>query len=302
MLVVFCSDPLHPREVDEVSAAERAAAEHAGFQHALVSYEALVYEGDASRAVRRVPEQASETLAVYRGWMLRPHHYAQLYSALAERGVRLVNDPAAYQHSHYLPEWYSAVAGHTPRSVWTPTGPEVDPDRVMELLRPFGDAPVIVKDYVKSRKHEWAEACYIPSASDRSAVERIVRRFMELQGEDLAEGLVFREYVELQPIGEHPKSGMPLTEEYRLFFLDGEPIMTAEYWESGAYGGTQPEQEPFLALAKGVHSSFFTMDVARRATGDWIVVELGDAQVAGMPERGDPEQFYRAMAAHWPGL
>jgi hypothetical protein len=31
-------------------------------------------------------------------------------------------------------------------------------NRVMDLLRPFGGAPIPVKDYVKSRKHEWADA------------------------------------------------------------------------------------------------------------------------------------------------
>jgi hypothetical protein len=43
---------------------------------------------------------------------------------------------------------------------------------VMELLRPFGDAPLVLKDYVKSQKHAWDEACFIPSASDRKAFER----------------------------------------------------------------------------------------------------------------------------------
>jgi hypothetical protein len=47
--------------------------------------------------------------------------------------------------------------------------------------------------FVKSRKHEWTDACFIPSAADRSAVERVVNRFLELQGEELAGGLVFFE-------------------------------------------------------------------------------------------------------------
>jgi hypothetical protein len=78
-----------------------------------------------------------------------------------------------------------------------------------------------VKDYVKSRKHEWLEACFIPDAGDRAAVERVVGVFVDRQGEDLAGGLVFREYVELRRVGAHPVSGLPLGREYRLFFLDG---------------------------------------------------------------------------------
>jgi len=302
MLVLFCSDPLRPRRPDDAYAAEAAAAAAAGFEHALVSYEALVNERDAERAARRISEREGETPAVYRGWMLRPEGYARLYDALLARGVRLLNDPAAYRHCHYLPESYAAIAGHTPRSVWLATVPGVDMDRVMALLRPFGDAPVLVKDYVKSRKHEWAEACYIPSAADRAAVERVVRRFVELQGEDLAEGLVFREFVELEQLGAHPRSGMPLAREYRTFFLDGAPLYTAEYWEAGDYADEPPPPGLFAEVARRVASRFFTMDVARRPGGEWLIVELGDGQVAGQPERADPATFYRALAGRWPGM
>jgi hypothetical protein len=52
---------------------------------------------------------------------------------------------------------------------------EPDFERVAQALRPFGDGAIIVKDYVKSQKHYWAEARFIPSASDRAAVERVVR-------------------------------------------------------------------------------------------------------------------------------
>jgi hypothetical protein len=302
MLVLFCTDPLRPRRPDDAYAAEATAAEAAGFRHALVSFEELVHDGDAERAVRRVPAQEEETLALYRGWMLRPGHYAKLYAALLARGVRLLNDPAAYGHCHHLPESYAAIAGHTPRSVWLPVEPkvEVDMDRVMDLLRPFGAGPALIKDYVKSRKHEWATACHIPSAADRTAVERIVRRFVELQGEDLAGGLVFREFVELELLGLHPRSGMPLACEYRTFVFDGAPLFTTEYWEMGCYAGEAPPPDVFTDVSRSIASRFFTMDVARRRNGDWLIIELGDAQVAGLPERPDAGAFYRALARRWP--
>lgn len=34
-----------------------------------------------------------------------------------------------------------------------------------EVREKLGPGPYIVKDYVKSRKHEWDEACYIPVRS-----------------------------------------------------------------------------------------------------------------------------------------
>ena len=170
----------------------------------------------------------------------------------------------------------------------------------MEALAPFGDAPVVVKDFVKSRKHEWAEACFIPSAADRGAVERVVGRFLELQGDDLAGGLVFREFVEFEPVGIHPRSGMPLTEEYRAFWLDGVPVFWAPYWAEGDYRASEPPIGQFAGVAAAVRSRFFTMDLARRRDGDWMIVELGDGQVSGLPRESDADHFYRALAGYWP--
>lgn len=295
MLLIYCADPLHPRQPDSAYLEEVAASEAVGLAYGLISYEGLVDEGDAEAAVRRVPEQASPVTGIYRGWMLRPEHYAQLYDALAARGVLLINDPAAYRHCHYLPEWYPQFEGYTPRSVWLAGGADIPMDEIQQALRPFGAGPILVKDYVKSRKHEWESACYIPSAADSAAVARVVRRFLELQGDDLNEGLVFREFVPLEPLAIHAKSGMPLTKEWRIFLLDGAPILTAEYWETGDYGDATLPLAPFTELAERVRSRFFTMDIARQMDGAWIVIELGDGQVAGLPERADILAFYHAL-------
>jgi hypothetical protein len=158
---------------------------------------------------------------------------------------------------------------------------------------------VIVKDFVKSRKHEWAEACFIPSAADRAAVGRVVGRFLELQGDDLNEGLVFRQYVEFQPIGVHPKSGMPLTDEYRSFWLDGVPVFWAPYWDEAVYDVAEPPLDTLAGVAASVRSRFFSMDVARRRDGGWMIVELGDGQVSGLPRESDADRFYEALRRHW---
>jgi hypothetical protein len=170
---------------------------------------------------------------------------------------------------------------------------------IMGLLEPFGHDPIIVKDYVKSRKHEWEEACYIPSAADREAVERVTNRFLELQEDDLNEGLVFRRFVELEQIGTHPESGMPLAKEFRIFFLNNEPVYWTKYWEWGDYGSEGPPINAFLEVGKSVQSRFFTMDIARRKDGSWIIVELGDGQVAGLPDHVDVTEFYKALRSHW---
>lgn len=303
MRVVFCADPLAPRRPDPAFEDEVAAVERLGLTYDLVDYEALVNDNDPQQAVRRVAEQTTPVAGLYRGWMLKPECYERLFGALAARGIRLINDPRAYKHCHYLPESYAAIEGYTPRSVWTTIAPGelANPplDRIMALLRPFGSAPIVVKDFVKSRKHEWAEACYIPSAADREAVERVVRRFIVLQGDDLNVGLVFREFVEFEPLMRHAISGTPLAREYRIFFLDGQPIYQVEQWAEGEYGGAAPPVAQFQSIAGSIQSRFFTMDVAKRLDGEWLIVELGDGQVAGLPARTDVLEFYRRLTTSW---
>lgn len=298
MLLVLCRDPLEPFHPDRAFAAEVAAIERLGLPHVLVDHDALVRDDDPDRAVRRVPEQPDPVLASFRGWMVTPAQYRRLYEALSARGVILINDPDQYRHCHHLPESYSVIEGVTPRSVWLNGDPGID--RMMEALAPLGDAPIIVKDFVKSRKHEWHEACFIPAASDRAAVTRVVGRFLELQGGDLAGGLVFREYVEFEPVGVHPRSGLPLTEEYRTFWLDGSPIFWSPYWAEGDYRGSPPPIERFSLIAAAVRSRFFTMDLARRRDGGWMIVELGDGQVSGLPRETDAGRFYESLARAFP--
>ncbi|BBH22448.1 hypothetical protein Back11_37930 [Paenibacillus baekrokdamisoli] len=67
----------------------------------------------------------------------------------------------------------------------------------------------MIKDYAKSRKHEWEEACFIPDASNSQHVQYVVRNLIKWQGAELSGDVVFREYVELEPMTKHPKSGMP---------------------------------------------------------------------------------------------
>ena len=122
-------------------------------------------------------------------------------------------------------------------------------------------------------------------------------KFVELQGDTLTGGLVFRELVDLEPLATHSKSGMPLTKEFRIFVLDAQPLLVVQYWEEGEYRGELPPRDLFQDVAAEVNSRFFTMDVARRLDGSWIIMELGDAQVAGLPDRLSPEQFYKALAA-----
>jgi hypothetical protein len=295
MRIVFCSEPFSPLRVDSAYQSEADAAQRADFDFDLVDFEALVDAENSLAAFRKVKEQSAPVVAVYRGWMLKPDKYAQLFNALAERNISLINSPVQYKHCHYLPESYSLIENHTPATVSFKLNSEFNFDDIFRRLSVFGDKPLILKDYVKSRKHEWHEACFIPSASDRATVERVVNRFLELQRDDLNEGLVFREFVEFQPLAAHSKSKMPLTKEFRLFFLDGKLLDYFEYWDEGDYSGNRPPENIFADVARQVESRFFTMDIAQTVGGEWQIIELGDGQVAGLPDNVDVQRFYQTL-------
>jgi hypothetical protein len=82
-----------------------------------------------------------------------------------------------------------------------------------------------------------------------------------------------------------------------MFFLYPLDPLDRRRPDEGDHRGGGPPIDLFADLAAKVQSRFFTMDVARRKGGDWTVVELGDAQVAGMPERADVQALYRGLAS-----
>ncbi|HEX9058998.1 MAG TPA: ATP-grasp domain-containing protein [Clostridia bacterium] len=297
MKVIFCADPLNNKKVDMDYEAEYNAAKELGLETELIGFEDLVCDDNPSAAVRKIKDQKETTFALYRGWMMRPQKYEKLYNALKLKGIELVNTPESYRQCHYLPESYCVIQNYTAKTIWF----QIDkyyksPDEVYEEVeKVFGNASLVIKDYVKSRKHEWEDACFIPDASDRKRVKRVVDKFIELQGDDLNEGIVFREFLKLEFLSRHSKSKMPLTKEFRIFFFYGKPLMLLYYWDEGDYGELMPDITKFTKVAKNIGSRFFTMDIAKLEDGDWSIVELGDAQVSGLPDNADIYEFYKGI-------
>ncbi|WP_278265444.1 ATP-grasp domain-containing protein [Nocardia sp. AG03] len=277
--VLFCSDPLNPRRVDDHFGAQADAVRTAGGTVVVLDHEALTV-GDPVAAVRRVPRGGGRMW--YRGWMIPVDRYRDLAQALSSRGCALEVSPACYAKAHELPGWYESFAGLTPRSRWLTGKPgEVPGQSVLaELAGSLGAGAGIVKDYVKSRKHEWDTACYVPDLRDIRALHGVVERFVELQGEYLAGGVVLREFEDFTDV-----TGARAAEA-RVWWLDGEPVVIGPHPDDPAVC-----PEPDLSWVAGAVSAlgcrFVTTDVARRADGDWRVVEVGDGQVSDLPSTVD---------------
>ncbi len=291
MRIIYCDSVFDNRIIEPDYEEEKKSAVNTGFDFSLISFEELT-DGNIATALRFVKQPENKEFGIYRGWMLTPNQYKNLYDGLLKKNIELINSPTEYKHCHYLPDSYKIIESKTPKSNWTT---ELTNDAVLELTSNFGKSPIIVKDFVKSEKHNWDEACFIPNASDSDKVKSVVDKFIELRGDSLNEGLVFRQFEELEFLTEHSKSGMPLTKEFRIFFANKKIVKVFDYWDEGEYGNTKPELDDFIEIAQKIDSKFFTMDVAKKKNGEWIIMELGDGQVAGLPDNADRKEFYNNL-------
>jgi ATP-grasp domain, R2K clade family 3 len=294
MRVLFCDSGFSPKEVDYMYAEEFNAAKKALLSTSLISFEPLK-RGDVEASISRVSACNEIEIGIYRGWMLTPTIYKLLYDALLDKNIKLINNPAEYQFCHYLPSNYEAIKKYTPKTVFKKLDGEFSMSDFEGLLNHFGEGPIVLKDYVKSQKHYWNEACFIPNASDYNHANAVIKKFLELQDDDLNEGLVFREFIELEKLTTHSQSGMPLTKEFRVFVKNRKIISIFKYWDEGDYEGVLPQIDKFTDVIHKIGSNFFTMDIAKKKAGDWIIVELGDGQVAGLPDNAEKEAFYVAL-------
>jgi ATP-grasp domain, R2K clade family 3 len=272
--VLYCHDPLNPRRVDEHFASEAREVRARGGQVGLIDHDALL-QGDVRQAVAHVPADLGSTW--YRGWMIPSDRYAALAEALIRRGTELLVAPEQYRSAHELPGWYPTFTDVTPASVWRPTRPgeNLAAAELALLAEPLPPGPGIVKDYVKSRKHEWDQACFIPDLADAAALARVVQRFLDLQEEFLAGGVVLRSFETFS----RPESAAA---EIRVWWLNGEPRLLTPHPDSPFEHALTPDLDHIRPAVQRLGCRFVTTDVALRSDGASRVVEVGDGQVSDL--------------------
>jgi hypothetical protein len=248
----------------------------------------------------KLPKVDSKDL-IYHGWMMPPVVYRDFHKKCKSFGYNLINTPAQYVACHHFEGWYPAIEGLTPKSkIIEIAEVRTMMDEVAEFMYQ-NDCSVIIKDYVKSLKHMWHEACFIPRDVAPMPLARIISTFMSVKEEmnDLQGNLVVRQFVNFKQIGTHDKSGMPLSKEFRSFVLKGKPIFTAKYWDQGLYVGMVPPQELIEEIANKIYvktgNNLFTIDVAQLEDNTWTCVEVGDGQVSAIPDNEDRKEFFTKL-------
>jgi hypothetical protein len=284
--LLFPQNPMMRKLPEPMFEPEFDAAKAVGFDCLLFDEDAAS-AGEIDRALGRLPSGDGGEL-LYRGWILTEETYRRLYGALADRGYRLVSSPADYAAVTFFPNYYPKIREHSPATAWTDTP---DAFAAWSLARRLGDGPFVIKDYVKSAKHLWHEACFVPQGAGREAFERIAENLRREQGPSFSGGFVVKQYVPLRVRGESPRA-YPMCEEYRLFCWKGQLLAASHYHRL-------PENvvdwTPFVRLAQRFDAPFFTMDVALTEAGDWIVVDMGAGECSSLPPGLEPTRFYQQL-------
>ncbi len=275
--IIFPSSYFDINKVDEDLQQEYQAALSTGlFDIVIFSYDKWFNDGvlKLNRAVE------SMTLAVYRGWMMKPEQYESFYKALSEKKIHLITDPKSYELMHIFPNVYSEFGEDTAYMEVFPLHSKIDVEYLKKNFKRF-----MVKDYVKSVKGtEFPK--YFDQTITQSQFDKDMELFYRYRGNLLTGGICIKEYVDLKRYGE-------VTNEYRVFYINHEVASLSRNSDQGNYVPIPPEK--LINKYKNIDSIYYTVDYAELEDGSWRVIEAGDGSVSGLSPGQDYESYYRIL-------
>lgn len=213
--------------------------------------------------------------------------YEELVRDCQVRHSSLINTYADHRVIADFWPWYQALpTGVTPKSWDSSTTP-------YHLLPK--NTPIVVKGVTNSRKHQWDRMMFAPT---REHLPTILDRLLD---DPLIanQGLVYREYTPLVTY-EVGINGLPITNEWRVFILNGQIVDGGYYWSNAAnpkIGEPLPVGARDLVetqVIPNIPVPFYVVDVAEKVSGGWVVIELNDGQMSGLSTI-PPERFYRNL-------
>jgi hypothetical protein len=205
-------------------------------------------------------------------------YYQELEADLAEHNSILINSYSQHSFVADLGAWYPYLQDRTPKTWFS----------LENFMKNKPEGSFILKGNTNSKKQQWDTHMF---AKTREDVPRVYRNLSD-DSFLSDQNIYIREYVPLKSFGEGIR-GLPITEEYRFFVLDGHIVGSGYYWSQFPEVQEEHGLGPWLVDAGWLRDSidkvagkirFFVMDVARTAVGDWIVIELNDGQMSGLSD------------------
>jgi len=201
--------------------------------------------------------------------------YESLSDALVEFGLCLINSVKQHEMASLLPNWYPRIKEFTARSVWYETLPTAE-----TILAEF-TFPVFLKGERQTNRHSQSMSI----ANNLADLENILHYWKQ----DKVLGwqrLICRDFIKLEKIAERVGDKIQPSKEFRIFLWKNIAVGIGHYWtEFDKIELTINERLHIIKLAEEVSKivdvPFLVVDIAKKADGDWIVIELNDGQESG---------------------
>lgn len=199
-------------------------------------------------------------------------YYLELQKDLEINNCKLIN---SYNEHLWIAnfDYYKELKDFTPETWFDHDFPYV-----------FDDGPFVVKGRTSSLKFQWDSRVF---AKDK---KRAIEIGLDLKKHKAIgeQGIVYRRYVPLKTF-ELSYNGLPITNEYRFFFYKQKMLAYGYYWEQWCSDLSKPSiNDEGIQLAQecaniaSEHVNFFSLDVAEKEKGGWILIEVNDAQQSGL--------------------
>jgi hypothetical protein len=199
--------------------------------------------------------------------------YQELERDIEIMGSRLVN---TWEQHHWIAnfDYYQDLKEYTAES-WD--------DSNIHLCRHPG--PFVVKGRLNSLKHRWKDRMF--AKTKRQAIE--LGKELAQDSNIREQGVIYRKYVPLvtYEVGLHD---LRYTNEWRLFYLGNTRISHGYYWSLAENVVDRTlSQEGFsfadrVAAIAAQQTRFFTLDIAEKEEGGWILIEVNDGQSSALSE------------------
>lgn len=207
--------------------------------------------------------------AVWMGGIPKPDYYDQLYTALLERNVRLLNDPPQFRRSMYLDEAHPRLGELTFETMVVNDQTELE--RAMAKL----DGPTIVRAAVpRTKGRDWSQCLAETRDQARELGESLLSR-PRVSGRP---ALVVRRW---RPLRRMPDG---YSRELRVFVFEGTVLEMGSYWTQHEASMEDPVLKPALDLAleaqRRLDVPYLAVDIGELEEGGFVVIETWDAQCA----------------------
>ena len=242
------------------------------------TFSANLEEGEAlADALMYVPKYAEPTPAIWVGFIPTFKTYDELYKVAASRNIFLLNTPSEHQLAQEFDQYYPLLSDLTPKSTIVTQIKDCH-TAVSEL-----DFPLFVRGAVKSNKYQGWQACV---AYDEAQLENLVEQVL-LHSSRARGRVIVRQLAKLRHKSKMP-GDFPRGREYRVFLHKQEVLAFGYYWDEfeDEFDLTQEDISAIKHIAckaaKRVNTPFIMADVGQLETSDWTIIEIGDAQFAGL--------------------